>query len=187
MVALEKNCARMPAPRGASIHQIHAAGGLGLGGSTTMVMVLFVRWFVFFCVVSDSWLITQTYPIYNLEVLQSVPACTIPYTYHSSRQVGPRPQIWEFWVTWGVKSMQLHHVWGWHPPHTTSQFHIRYIHSIWAFGMLSQGHMGAPSYHSTGQVGPKFGNSLGHLRSENDANTSCLRLTSTSDHFPISS
>ena len=62
------------------------------------------------------------------------------------------------------------------------------IQSVWAFGMLSQG-MCAPSYHSTGQVGPRFGNSsVGHFTwSENEANTSCLvRLASTSDHFPIS-
>ena len=38
MPALEKICARTPAPRAASIYQIHAAGGLG--GSTTMVMVV---------------------------------------------------------------------------------------------------------------------------------------------------
>ena len=31
--------------------------------------------------------------------------------------------------------------------------------SVWATGMLSQGYMGAPSYHSTGQFCPRFGKS----------------------------
>jgi hypothetical protein len=38
-------------------------------------------------------------------------------------------------------------------------------------------------YHYTGQVCPRFWN-LGHLWSENDAITSWLRLTSTTDCFP---
>ena len=41
--------------------------------------------------------------------------------------------------------------------------------------MLSQGHMGAPLYHSTSQVSPRSGNSGGHLWSK-DAILSCLRL-----------
>ncbi len=48
--------------------------------------------------------------------------------------------------------------------------------------MLSQGHMGAPLYHSTGQVGPRFGDS-GLLMDENDAIMSYLRLTSYSNCF----
>jgi len=63
-----------------------------------------------------------------------------------------------------------------------------YIHKkytiIWAFGMPSQGFMmGAPWYHSTSQVGPRFGNSWS-LMGGKDAIMSCLRLTSTSDTFP---
>jgi hypothetical protein len=43
--------------------------------------------------------------------------------------------------------------------------------------------MGAPLHHYTGQVGPRIWN-LGHLWIENDAITSWLMLTSTSDYFP---
>ncbi len=45
--------------------------------------------------------------------------------------------------------------------------------------MLSQGHMGAPLYHSIGQVGPRFVGNLGSpMWSENDVSTSWLRLLS---------
>ncbi len=37
--------------------------------------------------------------------------------------------------------------------------HIRHIQSVLDISMLSQGHMGAPSYHYTGQVAPRFGKS----------------------------
>jgi hypothetical protein len=135
--------------------------------------------------------------------------------------------------------------WGRYPPQIASYIHIRHIQSVWDIGMLSQGHMVAPLYHYTCQVGHGFGDSgsleewkwchnlmveadinlrplhtsildiykvfktlvwflkdiwlhpytitlaklppdLGiqvHLRSGNDATTSWLRLTSTSDHF----
>ena len=69
------------------------------------------------------------------------------------------PQIWEFRFTYGVKMMSLHHGWGWYPPQTTSYIDIRHIQSVWAFGMLSQGHVGAPLYRYTGQVGTRFGDS----------------------------
>jgi hypothetical protein len=69
------------------------------------------------------------------------------------------PQIWEVRVTWGVKMMSLRHGWGWYPPQTTSYIHTRCVHSVWAIGMLSQENMGAPLYHYTGQVGPRFGDS----------------------------
>ncbi len=36
------------------------------------------------------------------------------------------------------------------------------MQSVWAFGVLSQGHMGAPLYHYSGQVNPRFGD-LGSL------------------------
>ncbi len=55
--------------------------------------------------------------------------------------------------------MSLRHGWGWYPPQTTSYIHIRHIQSVWAIGMLSQGHMGAPLYCYPGQVGPIFGKS----------------------------
>ena len=56
--------------------------------------------------------------------------------------------------------VSLRHVWGWYPPLTTSHIHKRHIQSVWAIGMLSQGHMGAPFpfYQCTIQVGPRFGN-----------------------------
>ena len=47
----------------------------------------------------------------------------------------------------------------WYPPQTTSYIHIRHIQSVWASIMLSQGHIGAPLYRYTGQVGPRFGSS----------------------------
>ncbi len=47
MEALEQTCARLPAPRAAWIHQIHAAGGVD--GSTTMVVVFVVCLFVVVC------------------------------------------------------------------------------------------------------------------------------------------
>jgi hypothetical protein len=34
-----------------------------------------------------------------------------------------------------------------------------YTKSVWAIGMLSEGHVGAPLYHYTGQVGPRIGDS----------------------------
>ncbi len=59
------------------------------------------------------------------------------------------PQFWDLdfgsivewkWCHW----MPLHHGWGWYPPQM-SHIHIRHIQCAWAIGMLSQGHMGAPS------------------------------------------
>jgi len=41
MAATEKVCARPPTPQAAWVHQIHVAGGVG--GFTTMVVVVFVR------------------------------------------------------------------------------------------------------------------------------------------------
>ncbi len=66
------------------------------------------------------------------------------------------PQIWGFRFTWGVKMMPLCHVLGWYPHQTTSYIHIRHIQSVLVIGMLSQGHVSAPLYHYTGQVGPQF-------------------------------
>jgi hypothetical protein len=69
------------------------------------------------------------------------------------------PQIWGFRFTWGAEMMPQCHVWGWYPPQTASYIHLRRIQSVWAIGMLSQGHMGAPLYPYTGQVAPRFGKS----------------------------
>ncbi len=88
-------------------------------------------------------------------------------------------QDFDFWVTCGVEMIQG---WGWYPPQTGSHIHTRHIKGVWGIGMLSQGHMDAPLYCYTSKFGPKFRN-LGHLWSGNDAITSWLRLTSTSDYF----
>ena len=37
--------------------------------------------------------------------------------------------------------------------------HIKYIQSVWATGVLYQGHLDAPLCRYTGQVGPRYGNS----------------------------
>ncbi len=60
---------------------------------------------------------------------------------------------------WTVKMVPQRHSWGWYPPQTTSHILIRHIQSVWAIGMLSQGHMVAPLYRYTVQVGPRFGKS----------------------------
>ena len=67
-------------------------------------------------------------------------------------------QISKFWVACRVKMMSLCHVWGWYPPWTPSQIHIRHT-QFWAIVMLFQGHMDALLYCYTSQVGPRFGNS----------------------------
>ncbi len=69
------------------------------------------------------------------------------------------PQIWGFRFTCGVKMMSLRHGWGWYPPQTTLHIYIMHVHSVWAIGILPQGHMGAPLYRYTGQVGTRFGDS----------------------------
>ncbi len=55
-----------------------------------------------------------------------------------------------------------HHGWGCNSPQTTSCILIRHIQSVWAIGMLSQGHMVAPLYRYTGQFAPRFGDSGSH-------------------------
>ena len=52
--------------------------------------------------------------------------------------------------------MPQHHVWDSYPPQTTLYIHIRHIQSSWAIGVLSQGHLIAPLYRYTLQVGPRF-------------------------------
>ncbi len=58
---------------------------------------------------------------------------------------------------WTVTMVPLRHDWGWYPLQTASHILNRHIQSVWAIGMLSQGHMVAPLYRYTGQVGPRFG------------------------------
>jgi hypothetical protein len=70
------------------------------------------------------------------------------------------PQIWEFWVPYGVEMMPLQNGWGWCSPQTAYHIHFRNVQSVWAFGMMLQGHMGAYLYHSTRQVDSRFGNSV---------------------------
>jgi hypothetical protein len=76
--------------------------------------------------------------------------CTLTLLYLSL------PQILNFWITCGVEMMPLHDGWVWYPPQTVSQIWARHIQNVWAIDMLSQGHMGAPLYRYTGQVGPRF-------------------------------
>ncbi len=52
---------------------------------------------------------------------------------------------------WTVIIVPLHHGWGWYPPQTASHILIRHIQSVWAIGMLSQGHMIAPCPESCGR------------------------------------
>ncbi len=104
--------------------------------------------------------------------------CTLILLYYLSW-----PQILNLWVTCGVEMMPLSDGWGWYPPQTASQIWARYIQSVWAIDILTQGHIGAPLYQYTGQVGPNVWN-LGHFLGGNDVITSWLRLISTSDCFP---
>ncbi len=60
---------------------------------------------------------------------------------------------------WTEIMVPLHHSWGWYPPQIASYIYSRHIQSVWAIGMLSQGHMVAPLYPYTGQVGLRFGKS----------------------------
>ncbi len=101
--------------------------------------------------------------------------------YHYTGQVDPR--FWSLLVTCGVEMMQLHHGWGSHPPQTASHIHRRHIQSVWAIGMLSHRHMGAPLYRYTGQVVSRFWICC-HLWSGNGAITSRSWLISTSDCSP---
>jgi hypothetical protein len=68
-------------------------------------------------------------------------------------------QIGSRFGTWGVQMMPLLHGWGWFLPQTSPYVHVRHIQGVWGIGMLSQGHMVAPLYCYTGQVGPRFGTS----------------------------
>ena len=104
--------------------------------------------------------------------------------YRYTRQGGPSLEIQR--VRCGVRMMTLvYHGWGWqYPGWTTLIISIRYIKSVWAIDMLSQGHMGAPLYRYTSQVGPRFGDYRPLFNCKNDAITSQLRLLTTSVCYP---
>jgi hypothetical protein len=102
MAATAKVCTRPPTPGAVWIHQIHATGGVG--GFTTMV-VLFVWWFVFFCVLSDSWHMSCSCHTYVLEVLHSEPPKLAPYRTTSfshplAVQRTPLIILRHRWVSW---------------------------------------------------------------------------------------
>ena len=61
--------------------------------------------------------------------------------------------------------------------------YIRYVQNVRAFGILSQGNIGAPLSIPPAKLALDVG-ILGHSLSGNDAITPYLRLTSTSDHYP---
>ncbi len=46
--------------------------------------------------------------------------------------------------------------WSWHAPQTAFHIHIRHVQSVLGIVMLSQGQMGAPLFHNTGQAVPRF-------------------------------
>ncbi len=52
-------------------------------------------------------------------------------------------------VTCGVKMMWLYHGWGWQPPQTASQIHIRHIQSVWAHWFAVHMHMVAALHRYT--------------------------------------
>ncbi len=62
--------------------------------------------------------------------------------------------------------------------------YLWHIQSVCTIGMLSQGHVGAPLYRYTSQVGPRFGNYRSLVNCKNDAIMSQLRLIYTSDCHP---
>ena len=94
------------------------------------------------CVIHPYW--TYTKWLSQCNSVSRAYGCSL-ITFHSPSW----PQIWGFWVAYGVEMMPLCHVWGWHLPQTLSYIHIRHIlQSVWVFSVLSQGHMGASlSFH----------------------------------------
>ena len=110
-----------------------------------------------------GWYPPQTTSYIHVRYIQSVLAIGMLSQWHMGTLIPLHrpswPQIWEFWIAWGVKLISLGHGWGWYPPQTTSHIHIRHVQSVWATGMLSQGHIGAPLYGHAGQVGHRSVNS----------------------------
>ena len=113
-----------------------------------------------------------------------------PLAYNSSHLTELYPsylaQILGFWVTCGVKikMMSLHHGWDWGPDLKQISPSILDINKVFVhIYMLSIG-IQQPSYRVIPILfGSDFG-VLGHLWSQNDVNTSWLRLTATSNCFP---
>ncbi len=92
------------------------------------------------------------------------------------------PQIWGFRFFLGVKMMPQRHGWGWYSPQTTSYIHIRHIKVFETLVCCLKGIWLHPYTITPAKLTPDLGFQV-HLRSENDATTSCLRLISTSDCF----
>jgi hypothetical protein len=61
------------------------------------------------------------------------------------------PQIWEFWIAYGVEMMPLYHGWSCHPIQTASCIHIRPIQSVWTHWYAVHRHMAAALDHYSGQ------------------------------------
>ena len=93
-------------------------------------------------------------------------------------------KILGFWVTCRAKMMLLRQGWGWKPPQTTSPIHIRHIQSVWAHWCAVQRHTVAALWSSTYPTWLRFW-VLGNMSIQNDAITSWLRLTATSNNSPI--
>jgi hypothetical protein len=91
-------------------------------------------------------------------------------------------KILGFWVTCQAEMMPLRHGWGWQPPQTTSPIHIRHIQSVWVHWCAVQRHTVAALWSSTPPTWLRFW-VLGNMSSRNDAITSRLRLTATSNNF----
>ncbi len=82
--------------------------------------------------------------------------CVHTYTFTPAKLA---PDLGILGPLWTVRMVPLRHSWGCYIPQTASCILIRHIQSVWAIGMLSQGHLVAPLYRYTGQVGPRFGKS----------------------------
>ncbi len=92
------------------------------------------------------------------------------------------PQIWEVRFTWGVEMMTHYHVWGWYSPQTASYIHV-YIYNVFeTLVCCLKGIWLHPYSVTSAKLAPDLGIQV-HLRSGNDATTSCLRLIFTSDCF----
>jgi hypothetical protein len=82
-----------------------------------------------------GWLPPQTASPIHLRHIQCVWAHLFAVHWHMVAALSSYPpylaQILGFWVTCGVNMMSLHHSWGWQPPHTASNIHIRHIQSVW--------------------------------------------------------
>ena len=111
-----------------------------------------------------------------------------PLAYNSSHLTELYPsylaQILGFWVTCGVKMMSLHHGWDWGPDLKQISPSILDINKVFVHIDMLSIDIQQPSYRVIPILfGSDFG-VLGHLWSQNDVDTSWLRLTATSNCFP---